>query len=199
MIMQALKEQTREAHNQVEAVSYSNNIMDGSLNADQYTTIVVANYIFNKGVEEVAYPLLTANGLADRIQLSQRAKTQLLLADLDHLGINPADIETATPKITTIEQALGYLYVAEGSTLGGAVIARALAKNPNLSSITSYNFYGCYGENVGTMWKDFIIAMESSAPRINNNDGIVAAGKEAFDFFGKCLTIAKAFTKVEAV
>jgi heme oxygenase len=132
--MQALKEQTREAHNQVEAVSYSNNIMDGSLNAGQYTTIVIANYIFNKVVEETAYPLLITNGLGERLQLNLRTKTQLLLADLEHLGINPADIETTTLNITTIEHALGYLYVAEGSTLGGAVIARALAKNPNITS-----------------------------------------------------------------
>lgn len=199
MIMQALKEQTREAHNQVEAVSYSNNIMDGSLNAGQYTTIVIANYIFNKVVEETAYPLLITNGLGERLQLNLRTKTQLLLADLEHLGINPADIETTTLNITTIEHALGYLYVAEGSTLGGAVIARALAKNPNLTAIKSYNFYGCYGENVGNMWKDFIIAMESSAPRLNNNDAIIAGGQDAFTFFGKCLDLAKAYTGVEVL
>jgi heme oxygenase len=92
---------------------------------------------------------------------------------------------------------LGYLYVAEGSTLGGAVIARALAKNTNLASVTNYNFYGCYGENVGTMWKNFIIAMESTAPRLNNNEAIVVGGTNAFEFFGRCLQNAKTFTKAE--
>ena len=47
------------------------------------------------------------------------------------------------------------------------------------------------------MWKNFIIAMESSAPRINNNPAIVAGGEEAFGFFGKCLEAAKTFTQVE--
>lgn len=197
MIMQALKEQTREAHNQVEAVSYSNNIMDGILNLKQYTTIIIANYIFNKGIEDIAYPVIIESGMADRFELVSRSKTNLLLADLEHLGIGADDVDTFYPKITTIEQALGYLYVAEGSTLGGAVIARALAKNQNLQSVTSYGFYGCYGENVGTMWKNFIIAMESSAPRINNNPAIVAGGEEAFGFFGKCLEAAKTFTQVE--
>lgn len=197
MIMQALKEQTRDAHNRVEEVSYSTNIMDGTLNLQQYTTIVIANYVFNKAVEDVAYPFLESVGLADRFELKARSKNNLLLADLAHLGINADDIETFYPTIDSAETALGYLYVAEGSTLGGAVIARALAKNTNLATVTNYNFYGCYGENVGTMWKNFIIAMESTAPRINNNQTIVAGGTAAFAFFGRCLQTAKAFTKAE--
>jgi heme oxygenase len=198
MIMQALKEQTRDAHNQVEEVSYSSNIMDGSLNLKQYTTIIIANYIFNKAVEDVAYPLLESIGMADRYELAARRKTALLQADLAHLGVDVDSIDTFYAQMPSVEIALGYLYVAEGSTLGGAVIARALAKNQNLETVTAYNFYGCYGENVGTMWKNFIISMESSAPRLNNNEAIVAGGRSAFDFFGKCLETAKAFTLVEA-
>lgn len=197
MIMQALKEQTRAAHDQVEAISYSNNIMNGSLNLKQYTTIIVANYIFNKAVEEKAYPAIAEKGLAAPFELDARRKTELLEADLNVLGIDATEVETLTPKISSTEQAMGYLYVAEGSTLGGAVIARALATNPNLTDVTTYNFYGCYGANVGPMWKNFIIAMESTAPRLNNNDAIVAGGQDAFNFFGKCLEVAKAYTQAE--
>lgn len=197
MIMQALKEQTREAHNQVEEVSYSSNIMDGSLNLKQYTTIIVANYIFNNAVEDVAYPLLESIDMADRFEIAARRKTALLKADLSHLGVNVDSVDTFYAQMPSAEIALGYLYVAEGSTLGGAVIARALAKNKNLETVKTYNFYGCYGDNVGNMWKNFIIAMESSAPRLNNNEAILAGGRSAFDFFGKCLETAKAFTLVE--
>ncbi len=197
MIMQALKEQTKEAHNQVEEVSYSSNIMDGSLNLKQYTTIIVANYIFNKAVEDVAYPLLESIDMADRFEIAARRKTALLKADLSHLGVDVDGVDTFYAQMPSAEIALGYLYVAEGSTLGGAVIARALAKNKNLETVKAYNFYGCYGDNVGNMWKNFIIAMESSAPRLNNNEAILAGGRSAFDFFGKCLETAKAFTLVE--
>lgn len=195
--MQLLKEQTRAEHEAVEAVSYSTNIMDGTLNLKQYEVIVKANYLFNSFIEYTIYPLLKDNNLDSRFELATRAKTNLLLADLALLGIEAVELEPVTATVNTIEAALGYLYVAEGSTLGGAVIARALAKNPNLTSVTNYNFYGCYGENTGNMWKNFIVSTEATAGMLNNSNAIVEGAKNAFTLFGTCLEKAKTHSNIE--
>lgn len=189
--MQLLKEETKGEHEQVEAVSYSTNIMDGSLNLAQYKTIIVANYLFNKAVEETAHKLIINRELGSRFDIANRTKTALLAKDIEQLNINISQIENIQLHIDTIEVALGYMYVAEGSTLGGAVIARALAKNQNLNQVTAYNFYGCYGEQTGPMWKNFIIATEATAGMLNNDAAIVAGAKQAFASFGQCLAIAK--------
>lgn len=196
MIMPLLKEKTKQAHENVEANAYSPNIMDGSLNKQQYTELIIANYIFNTGVETTAYYALRRSGYDAAFALNDRIKTPALMADLQALGIDPITIETKLPAINTVEDALGYLYVAEGSTLGGAVIGRALAKNENLKDLTEFNFYGCYGELTGERWKNFIIASEQAAGRQNNDNAIVTAAIKGFEYFGQCLAVAKEFSKV---
>lgn len=198
MIMQLLKERTKAAHEDVEAKAYSTNIMDGSLNRNQYNELLLANFIFNSGVETSAYYILRQNGFDAVFQLNDRIKTPALIEDLKLAGINPEAVETELPTINTVEEALGYLYVAEGSTLGGAVIARALAKNENLKEVTDYNFYGCYGELTGERWKNFLIAMEQAGGRLNNDEAIVAGGEKGFGYFGECLAKAKEYSKTLA-
>ncbi len=198
MVMQLLKENTRAAHEAVEAKAYSTNIMDGSLNKTQYTELVVANFIFNSGVETTAYYILRQNGFEGVFNLTDRIKTPALIDDLKLLGIDATTIDVKQPEITTVEEAIGFVYVAEGSTLGGAVIARTLAKNENLKTIGGFNFYGCYGELTGERWKNFIIATEQAGGRLNNSDAIVAGAQKGFEYFGECLATAKAFAKTEA-
>ncbi|WP_435524354.1 hypothetical protein [Chryseobacterium indoltheticum] len=48
--------------------------------------------------------------------------------------------------------ALRAMYVVEGSTLGGNVIAKQLSKTEGFDNVT-FNFFGCYQENTGPMWK----------------------------------------------
>ena len=196
--MQLLKENTHAAHEAVEAKAYSTNIMDGSLNKNQYTELIIANFIFNSGVETTAYYILRQNGFEGVFNLTDRIKTPALIEDLKLAGIDPVAIDTKLPEITTVEEAIGFLYVAEGSTLGGAVIARALAKNENLKGIEGFNFYGCYGELTGERWKNFIISTEQAGGRLNNTDAIVAGAQKGFEYFGECLATAKAYTKTEA-
>ena len=77
--------------------------------------------------------------------------------------------------------ALGAFYVLEGSTLGGAVIARTLKKNQHLSDIETYNFYGCYGEEIGMRWKQFCQVLLNEGQSTENQDKIVKSASNTFD------------------
>lgn len=198
MIMQLLKEKTMAAHEAVEANAYSGNIMNGSLNKVQYTELLIANFIFNSGVETTAYYQLHTNGLDTLFGLTDRIKTPALIEDLKLVGIDPLTINTKLPIIESIEESIGYLYVAEGSTLGGAVIARALAKNENLKDIEGFNFYGCYGELTGERWKNFILSAERVCGQLNNDEAVITGAQKGFEYFGECLAIAKEYTKTLA-
>ena len=47
------------------------------------------------------------------------------------------------------------MYVLEGSTLGGAIIARHVERELGLQVDTGCAFFRSYGRNVGRMWKEF--------------------------------------------
>jgi heme oxygenase len=47
------------------------------------------------------------------------------------------------------------MYVVEGSTLGGRLIARQVERGLGLGSNNGCSYFQCYGEQVGPMWKAF--------------------------------------------
>lgn len=99
----------------------------------------------------------------------QRGRAALYAADLRSLGSPPERSQLPQlPPVADTDEALGRLYVLEGSTLGGVFIDRHLAGLPGLSDITlrAFSPYGC---ETGAMWHAFRTATR----------GLVAAGADA--------------------
>lgn len=59
------------------------------------------------------------------------------------------------PEFDTPEKALGALYVLEGSTLGGQIISKMLAKQITGSTVDSFSFYNPYGDATHQKWGEF--------------------------------------------
>ena len=91
---------------------------------------------------------------ARAVTWSGRRRAGLFAADLDALGAAPADAEPALPPVGTTDDALGRLYVLEGSTLGGVFIDRHLDGLPSLSGVRLRAFTP-YGAETGAMWHAF--------------------------------------------
>lgn len=89
-----------------------------------------------------------------------RRHTPPLANDLLWLGETPATLAAlprcqTLPQLSDIPQALGYLYVVEGSTLGGQLISRHLQQTlPGLQP-AGCQFFQRYGTQVGPMWRAF--------------------------------------------
>lgn len=167
MITQVLKEATLACHTRVEQLARSDKIMDGSLTLAEYQQLLQSNYRFHYLLENEISRFLSehspGNSTADsrtllrlRLEMEQRRKTELLQADLQETHALPdenlPDMNVAP--VHTLPQALGYWYVMEGATLGGAVIVKQLRKNPHLPGIP-FHYYGCYGAATGSRWKAF--------------------------------------------
>lgn len=98
--------------------------------------------------------------------LPGRSRSRLLKDDLAALGTSAHDIAALPdcpdlPPLHSIAQALGCLYVLEGSTLGGQVVAREIG-NLGLAA-EARAFFLSHGWNVGLMWKRFGAATEAYA------------------------------------
>jgi len=83
-----------------------------------------------------------------------RAKSALLIDDLEHLGTGNATLCDALPALDTRARILGSMYVIEGATLGGQILRREFVPK------FGFNGHGCafftgYGNRTGEMWKQF--------------------------------------------
>jgi heme oxygenase len=96
--------------------------------------------------------------------LESRMRSRLLEMDLACLGLPAPAIRqvprcSELPGLTGAAEALGCLYVLEGSTLGGQIMAREIvAMDPALAP--ACRFLRCDGEDVGLRWKGFAAALE---------------------------------------
>lgn len=184
MITERLKTETRPHHDAIEAVAFSNKIMDGSLSLDEYKILIRNNYLLHYVLEN---QLDNVSGFAEieGLEWDQRRKLEFLKKDLEVLGLSAGEIEAEAEvfELTNIAEALGAFYVLEGSTLGGSVIARQLAKNQNLTSVPSYHFYGCYGDLTGPRWKAFQQALIQFDEKNGKGDAMVSSACRTFDYF----------------
>jgi len=184
MITDRLRGETRPQHEAMEKVGFSDKIMSGQLSLDDYKILIRNNYIMNqimeRGVEAVE-GFTAIPGL----NYESRKKGALLEKDLEVLGLNKAEIDANNYafNFNNLHEALGAFYVMEGSTLGGSVISRQLAKTDSLSSVSEFNFYGCYGDMVGPNWKAFQSVLLEQASDATKEDQMVAGAAKAFDYF----------------
>ncbi len=153
LVTDILKKETAQYHDDIEQRLESNKLFDGTFTQDNYYKMLVVNHQFIQSLEPEIKALLTVSDLAflSKINLNKLALLEKDLHELN-LPINP------TEKLNLLanrEEALGALYVIEGSMLGGMVIAKQLKKYPDLEQ-TGFNYFGHYGQDIGPIWKSFV-------------------------------------------
>ena len=94
-----------------------------------------------------------------------RRKSPLLAADIEALG-GPL-LDGAPPvqplQTTSSGEALGLLYVLEGSTLGGRIIRREMAARG--ATMVGLGYFDAYGAQTGQRWRDFTAVLDREAAR----------------------------------
>jgi heme oxygenase len=116
---------------------------------------------------------------ADRVSWDSRRRADLFAADLETLGALGADRRPDLPVPADTDEALGRLYVLEGSTLGGVFIDRHLAALPELAGLRLRAF-SPYGAETGVMWHGFRRATRERVADGGDAGTIVAAARQTF-------------------
>lgn len=145
----------------------------------------------------------TAAGAADptlRDLLARRQKRLWLEADLRQLGDTPAAV-AALPRFeagtlaATVPALLGAMYVTEGATLGGRLIAGHLERHLGLCHGNGYTFFRSYGSAVGRMWRGFLDVLRLyDSP--STRPAIITGAVATFRAFERWL-VAPAFEPVD--
>jgi heme oxygenase len=176
-ILARLKSETRAAHDRIEAAM---DLDRRIASRDAYRDLLIRFYGFHKAWEEAA-----AGKAPDRGFFERRRKTRLLVQDLEALGLKSEDI-IRLPQCRPLmplpapEAVLGSMYVVEGSTLGGAIIARDVEQRLGLTAETGCAYFRSYGRDIAAMWKSFgAVLVEASSPEAD--DVIVESAQKTFD------------------
>lgn len=151
-----LRKKTSDYHNKLEETALSKVIMSEQVTLESYIDYLTAMYIFTKPFEETYFPLVE-NTFTN---LPERRRTELLKADLLKLGWLPSELESLdfvsfTDGISK-EEAVGAMYVMEGSSLGGRVIFKHIHKTLGLSEDTGASYFFGHGTGTGKSWTTFL-------------------------------------------
>ena len=146
MISEILKANTKILHDRVEAKFNSGKIFDGTFDLTDYRNLLQYNYLFLLNFENAVFSAISEVN-AQEINLENRKKLALIEKDFEVLSIEKSNAQI--PAVLKNEaEAFGILYVMEGSTLGGNMIAKQLSKNPDFQEVT-FGYFRCYGDKTG--------------------------------------------------
>jgi len=181
-----LKNTTKHLHDQLEAVSYSREMMSHQITKGQYLAVLRNN----QRVYAVVEPLLKTAIKAQDEELFTHFISHRLKDLKRDLSYFPSTSNTVDPTVTfplsinNPARLLGLLYVLEGARLGGKVIVKALQKNDALKDIPTFHFYGQKDIHTRDRWMTF----RSLAERVigTNEERMQEASlaaREMFTFF----------------
>jgi heme oxygenase len=174
-LLQRLKTETALAHRRIEQ-SFDLEARTSSVNA--YRDLLARLYGFHAAWEPRAEAVL-----ADPELFRGRRKTGHLIKDLRALGMADVGRLALCPSLIPLRssaEAIGSMYVVEGSTLGGTIIARHVERGLGLGRSNGCSYFRCYGDDVGPMWKAFGAKLLLLC-RPGEQDAVVASANRTFE------------------
>jgi len=176
-LLSRLKNETAACHARLENAL---DLMRDDLQRDEYIALLERFYGYVAPWEDAAAACLPSS-LADFFDA--RRKASLLAADLAALtGETPsagslpqAGARDDLPRMDNIGDAIGSMYVMEGSTLGGRFIAPHVAERLDLVPGRGNAYFDGYGPRTGSMWNAFRETAAASVPERLHDDAVKAA------------------------
>ncbi|MGI4862680.1 MAG: biliverdin-producing heme oxygenase [Janthinobacterium lividum] len=165
-ILQALRLETRPTHDALEQNTFNQQLTVGTITEAATAHFLAKMYGFLAPYEA----RLKAQNLGPEWQADTRQRAHLILDDLRQSASALATCP-AMPPLESWPQLLGAMYVVEGSTLGGQVITRQLAK----ANIPQRLYFSGYGEQTGPMWKAFCQLLTQEATPENEAEIVQSA------------------------
>lgn len=179
MVTDILKKETKQFHDEIEQKLESNKLFDGTFTQTNYYKMLLVNHQFIKAYENEIFSYLNDadKDLLNRINFN---KLDLIEKDLQELQLTPNEVGVIN-QLSNRAEALGALYVIEGSMLGGMVIAKQLKRFPELET-ASFNYFGHYGQDIGPIWKEFINYMNNQLIDENEQNNALQGAIKAYQY-----------------
>lgn len=175
----SLREATHATHMRLHDLPQFRAIEEGRLNRADYAALLGSLHAYHQAIAAAA----ARGGLGALSSSSRRAA--MLEADLAALDASPGDRGPTWPTLNR-EALYGALYVAEGSALGGKVIARQLDYLLGSSNAAGRSFFHGDGET-GPRWRSFVTVLQSECGDPGQLPELVGGADASFALFEECL------------
>ena len=103
------------------------------------------------------------------------------------------------PRLDSVAEVLGCLYVIEGASLGGQIIAKHLKANLGLTPETGASFFSGYGASTGDYWLAFKTLLTEVATTLDQDDQIVRSAKSTFQTLGDWLSTNQRTSRTDSL
>ena len=186
MIIEQLREATSEKHQELDNAMLP--VFKDATNQEKYIELLKKFY----GSFKPLYTLIDNYvGIEEIPDLPQRRSVANLEKDLLHFDIDLVTISQLKqlPSITSKADAMGALYVLEGSTMGGVYLAKMLEKQLGIDEMSGLSFFSGYGKETKAMWLTFIDSLEQFAANCNCDLQITTAASKTFDSIRHFITV----------
>ena len=158
-------------------------LISEGISLDEYKAVQKKFYGFYKPVEMRIFSI--GDWDEPELELERRRKLPLLVEDMSFLAGAEDEIAgcpccRSLPRLETAGEAMGCLYVLEGSTLGGRIITGHVKKILGLDENRGCAFFNSYGIDVGAMWKRFLRVLSDHCERYGDAETVVESACQTF-------------------
>lgn len=180
-LAERLRSETRDLHDRIESTV---RVGGEGFTRDDYVAFLASTYGFVAPCEVALRRLELRSLIPDP---STRFKAERLAEDLAACGVPTEAVPRCTdlPPLDTPPEALGYLYVLEGSSLGSQIVVRQV--RDRLAGVVPLAYLTGYGGRTGTMWQSFkrvLDAWGAAAPA--EQDRVIASARATFASLTTC-------------
>lgn len=188
MILNKIREKTFVYHD--DFTGWANKILTGTADKEHYKDVLKTFYGFYYPFEQKLENVEEWKN--HDFDLKRRRKSQMLIEDMKKLGISDDEIKDIKmceklPKMDNLADALGCMYVVEGATLGGQIVANKINEVLGFDGDNGASFFSSYKENLRPMWKEFSDFINKYSDDTNITDPIVDASDETYHRFNDWL------------
>ena len=176
MISIDIKEATKKAHIDLEKKVVIR--LKAISNDSDYANFLKFFYAYFSHLEKAISPFITTRLIPD---YEKRRNSSFLKNDIEAVGGTIDNLPaTKVPVIENHLEALGAMYVMEGSIMGGQIIVKIL----NTHGITKgVSFFSGYGEHTQMMWKSFTDVLNREASNEEQKKTMIRVANETFNCF----------------
>ncbi len=191
LFFKRLRQETAESHQKLEDNPLSKAIFNPSVSVKDYQSYLAALFGVTIACEDQVFPAIS-HVIND---LNERYKSRLIIGDLLATGLSEDWID-ALPvhrfEFSSVAEALGIMYVLEGSTLGGKILYRHIHEALGLSPENGASYFWGYGAQTGNLWKSFISSLTQYVEEHEERDEVIASAKNTFTIIDNWLGQASA-------
>lgn len=176
MLNDQLRESTEPSHRALEKKMVS--VIRRIRTAQDYVKFLKLMYGYYSAVERRVQEYVSDT------EIGKRRKAERLLDDISYFeSISAPDVCKELPPICSHAEALGAMYVLEGSTHGGKTIARMIEDQAGIAGPSGFSFFNGYGDENGKMWDEFKTLLNRPFDELEKLNLILTANRTFITFY----------------